>query len=58
MTNNPSDLLKAYHLGKRINVIFQKCAIKNGELFMSRQQESEMCILLALRSKIGGKAEA
>ena len=58
MTTDPSELLKAYHLGKKINNIFQKCAIKNSELFMSKQQENEMTVLLTLRSKIGGKVEA
>ena len=58
MTKNPSDLLKSYQLGKKLNAIFQQCPIKDGEIFMSKQQEAEMTILLTLRSKIGGKTEA
>ena len=58
MTTDPSDLLKAYHLGKKINNIFQKCIIKDDNLCMNKQQENEMTVLLTLRSKIGGKVEA
>jgi hypothetical protein len=58
MTTDPSDLLKAYHLGKKINNIFQKCIIKDDNLYMNKQQENEMTVLLTLRSKIGGKVEA
>ena len=58
MTTDPSELLKAYHLGKKINNIFQKCNIKDDKLYMNTQQENEMTVLLTLRSKIGGKVEA
>ena len=58
MTTDPSDLLKSYNIGKKINNIFQKCIIKDNNLYMNKQQENEMTVLLTLRSKIGGKVEA